>query len=156
MSLFVISTVADIKNMAGIPHTNAVRNVSGSAVFGFRKLPVAAKVALAIDFHMRHTDGIIFDENLMTPIYNLSKGDHITLNTRTSFNNLNRPFERVTLARVKEDEIVNYASAIQISVIVLGEEKNRIYVEDILSPARSVEFSAGYLDYIYNEKEYSP
>ncbi|AGE54747.1 hypothetical protein PBCVKS1B_649L [Paramecium bursaria Chlorella virus KS1B] len=155
MSLFVISTVTDTKNMAGIPHSNAVRNINGSAVFGFRKLPIAAKVALAVDFHMRHTNGIVFDENLMTPISNLSKGDHITLNTRSSFNNTNRPFERVTLARVKEDEMVSYASAMQISVIILGEENKNLYVEEILSPARSVEFSAGYLDYIYNEKEYS-
>ena len=155
MSIFVVSTIADTKNIAGIPHMNAVKNVHGSAIFGFRKLPVAAKVALAVDFQMRHSNGIIFNENLMSPISDLSIGDHITLNTRTSFVTTNRPFERVTLARVKEEEIVNYASAMHVSVIVLGEENNRIYIEDILSPARSVEFSAGYLDYLFNETEYS-
>jgi len=152
MSLFVISTIADTKNIAGIPHTNAVKNVSGSAVFGFRKLQTAAKVALAIDFKMKNTDICIFTEDLMNPISELSKGERITLE---KFPINNRPFERVTLARVKEEEMINYASAMQISVILLGEENKKLYVEDILSPARSVEFSAGYLDYIYNETEYS-
>ncbi|ABU44326.1 hypothetical protein PBCVNY2B_898L [Paramecium bursaria Chlorella virus NY2B] len=150
MSLFVISTIADTKNMAGIPHTNAVKNIHGSALFGFRRLPIAAKFALAIDFHMRHNSNV-FDETLMSPISELSKGDFITLHTRPSFNNVNRPFERVTISRVKEEEILNYASAMQISVILLSEKHKEIYVEDILSPARSVEFSAGYLNYLFND-----
>lgn len=154
MSLFVISTIADTKNMAGIPHTNAVKNIHGSALFGFRRLPIAAKFALAIDFHMRHNSNV-FDETLMSPISELSEGDIVTLHTRPSFNNMNRPFERVTISRVKEEEILNYASAMQISVILLSEENNTMYIEDILSPARSVEFSAGYLNYLFNEKDYS-
>ncbi|AAC96979.2 hypothetical protein PBCV1_A664L [Paramecium bursaria Chlorella virus 1] len=154
--MFVVTQVGDNKNMAGIPHSHAVRNINGSAVFGFRQLPTAAKVAIALDHHIRHTPGIVFTEDLMEPISNLSKGQNVRLSMPTSYISKNRPLELVSIARVQEEELINYAAAMQISVIVLGEKEQEIYVEDILSPARSIEFSAGYLDYIYNEKEYSP
>jgi hypothetical protein len=59
------------------------------------------------------------------------------------------------VGRVKEQEVVQYCAAMQISAIFLAENSSHdtLYVEDILSPARSVEFSSGYLEYLYNKSE---
>jgi hypothetical protein len=151
-SLFVVTQITNTKNIAGIPHNHAIANIDGAAIFGFRKLPLAARFAKAIDQRIAANSDYVFCEDLIEPFSNLSKGQVLSFNyPREITENVN--FDNVIIGRVKESELVAYCSALQISTVMLHETADNLYVEDILSPARSLQYSAGFLDYLYNLEE---
>ncbi|AGE56257.1 hypothetical protein PBCVNEJV1_316R [Paramecium bursaria Chlorella virus NE-JV-1] len=150
-SLFVITSIRNTKNIAGIPHSKAIANIEGAAIFGFRKLPLAARFARAVDERIADNSDFVFSEDLLEPFSHLVKGQHVHFKYDSELEK-NVRFDNVIIGRVKEEEIVNYCSAMQISAVLLGEtiSNETVYIEDILSPARSLAYSAGYLDYLYN------
>jgi hypothetical protein len=151
-SLFVVTQITNTKNIAGIPHNHAIANIDGAAIFGFRKLPLAARFAKAIDQRIATNSDYVFCEDLIEPFSNLSKGQVLSFNYPREITK-NANFDNVIIGRVKESELVAYCSALQISTVMLHETADNLYVEDILSPARSLQYSAGFLDYLYNLEE---
>ncbi|AAC96980.2 hypothetical protein PBCV1_A665L [Paramecium bursaria Chlorella virus 1] len=150
MSIYVITKLGNTKEIAGIPHSHAVRNINGSAVFGFRQLPVAAKIARAIDYRMKNHDTMIFTEDLMEPISNLSIGNRVFLKKHPSDK---RPLERVSVYRTSEEHIMKYAIAMNMSVICLGDKNNVVFVEEILSPMmKDSELTVSYLNHIFENE----
>lgn len=154
-SLFVVTQITNTKNMAGIPHNHAIANIEGAAIFGFRKLPLAARFAKAIDHRIITGSGHVFCEELVEPFSNLTKGQ--TLNFKYPHEIVKDVrFDNVVIGRVKESELVSYCSALQISTVLVNETADSLYVEDILSPGRSLQYSAGFLDYLYHMEENDP
>jgi hypothetical protein len=153
MSLYVVTSIRNTKNFAGIPHSRAIANIDGAAIFGFQKLPLAARFATAVDKRIAINSDFVFSEDLIEPFSHLVKGQRLDLKFH-EYVDKNFHFDNVLIGKVKEDEIINYCSAMQISAVLLGETTTNesVYVQDILSPARSMGFSAGYLDYLYNKK----
>jgi hypothetical protein len=147
--LFVVTQITNTKNIAGIPHNHAIANIDGAAIFGFRKLPLAARFAKAIDNRIATNSDYVFCEDLVEPFSNLSKGQVLSFNYPREITK-NVHFDSVIIGRVKESELVNYCSALQISTVMLNETSDNLYVEDILSPARSLQYSAGFLDYLFH------
>ena len=151
-SLFVVTQITNTKNIAGIPHNHAIANIDGAAIFGFRKLPLAARFAKAIDHRISTNSDYVFCEDLVEPFSNLSKGQILSFNYPHEITK-NVRFDSVIIGRVKESELVAYCSALQISAVMIDETSDSLYVEDILSPARSLQYSAGFLDYLYHMEE---
>ena len=151
-SLFVVTQITNTKNMAGIPHNHAIANIDGAAIFGFRKLPLAAKIAKAIDHRITTNAEYVFCEDLVEPFSNLVKGQVLSFKYPYAITRDVR-FDNVIIGRVKESELVAYCSALQVSTVMLNETSDKLYVEEILSPARSLQYSAGFLDYLYHMEE---
>jgi len=152
--MYVISNVRNTAHMAGIPHSHAIANLNGAAIFAFRQISTATRLARLVDQRITDGEQFVFTEDLLTPFSNLYKG--LNLQLKPGFNPYEkRPLENVVVGRVKEHEVIQYCAAMQISAVFLSENSSHdsIYVEEILSPARSIEFSAGYLDYLYNKSE---
>ncbi|ABU44328.1 hypothetical protein PBCVNY2B_900L [Paramecium bursaria Chlorella virus NY2B] len=150
MSIFVITKLGNTKELAGIPHSHAIRNIHGSAVFGFRQLPVAAKIARAIDYRMKNHETMIFTEDLMEPISNLSIGNRVFLKKHPDEK---RPLARVSVYRTSDEHIMKYAIAMNMSVIVLGETNDVIFVEEIMSPTTNdSELTTSYLNHIFENE----
>ncbi|AGE54748.1 hypothetical protein PBCVKS1B_650L [Paramecium bursaria Chlorella virus KS1B] len=148
MSLYVVTKFGNTKEIAGIPHPHAVRNINGSAVFGFRKLPAAAKIARAIDHRMKTHETSIFTEDLMEPISNLSIGQRVFLK---KYPDDKRPLERVSVYRLSEEHLMKYVAATNMSVICLGDKNDVVYIEEILSPMiRDTELTMLYLDHMFD------
>jgi hypothetical protein len=150
-SLYVVTSIRNTKNFAGIPHSRAIANLDGAAIFGFRKLPLAARFAKAVDERIDLDSDYVFSEDLIEPFSHLKKGQNLEFKFYKSIDK-NFEFDNVLIGKVKEHEIINYCSAMQISAVLLRDTTahNIVCVEDILSPARSLGYSAGYLDYLYN------
>ena len=149
MSLYVITKIGNVKEIAGIPHPHAVRNINGSAIFGFRKLPVAAKIARAIDHRMRNHETLIFTEDLMEPISNLSIGQRVFLKKYPE----TQPLEHVSVFRVSEEHLMKYVCATHMSVLCLDDKDDNVYVSEILSsPIRDMELTMLYLDHMFDHE----
>jgi hypothetical protein len=155
-SLFVVTSINNVKHMAGIPHPHAIANIDGAAIFGFRKLPVAARFAKVLDERIASGTDFVFSEDLIEPFSHLKKFQNLELKGGYREVAKNVMFDHVLIGKVKEHEVANYCSALNISAVLLGEmsPSGTVYVEDILSPGRSMEFSAGFLNYLYNEAEF--
>lgn len=152
-SLFVVTQITNTKNMAGIPHKHAIANIEGAAIFGFRKLPLAARFAKAIDHRITTNADYVFCEDLVEPFSNLARGQVLSFKYPYAIAR-DVTFDNVIIGRVKESELAAYCSALQVSAVLLNEtSSDKLYVEEILSPARSMEYSAGFLDYLYHMEE---
>ncbi|APC25859.1 hypothetical protein BST79_gp346 [Only Syngen Nebraska virus 5] len=148
MSLYVVTKFGNTKEIAGIPHPHAVRNINGSAVFGFRKLPAAAKIARAIEHRMKTHETSIFTEELMEPISNLSIGQRVFLKKHPSDK---RTLEKVSVYRLSEEHLMKYVAATNMSVICLDDKNDVVYVEEILSPmTRDTELTMLYLNHMFS------
>jgi len=148
MSLFVITKIGNTSELAGIPHSHAVKNLHGSAVFGFNNIRTAAKVARAIDHRMKLVSETIFTEDLMEPISNLALGQEVKL--KKYYAKQKTKLDKVSVCKVTKEHMSKYASAMHTSVIFLDEKDDILYVEDILSPVRDFTFSAAYLQHLYD------
>ena len=152
--LYLVTHVSNSKLIAGIPHPHAVANIPGSAIFGFRKPSIAFKFAKAVDERIDMNSKPIFCEDLLDPFSNLIRGQLVDLKYH---NNINSAVElnNTIVGRVLESEVSNYCAAMHISAIVLDEwtSGELLYVEDIIAPARSDVYSAGYLEYLFNMED---
>jgi hypothetical protein len=59
----------------------------------------------------------------------------------------------VQVGKVDETQIMWYCAALQISAIILdwSSSYDSLYVKEIISPERSMAFSAGYLSHIFDK-----
>ena len=153
--LFVITPVNNLKTFAGINHSNAVRNISGSAVFAFRDVNLAARVAQGIDDRIIHGKLPVLSEDLLNPFSHLEIGQDIELKYPKTIEN--KPLVNLNVGKVDESQLISFCSALQISCIILSNSTsaNTMYVSEIISPERSLAFSAGYLSFLY-EKDDDP
>jgi hypothetical protein len=59
----------------------------------------------------------------------------------------------VQVGKVDENQMLSYCSALHISAIILdwSSSYDSLYVKEIISPERSMAFSAGYLSHIFDK-----
>lgn len=153
--LYVVTHVENNKSLAGIPHPHAIANIQGSALFCFRKPRPAFKVAKAIDERITNDLRPVFCEELIEPFSNLIRGQILELKYYDDIDS-SVELNNVIVGRVDENELSNYCSAMNISAAVLDEwtsNDNVLYVQDIISPARSAVYSAAYLEYLFNMED---
>lgn len=148
--LYVVTPTKNVYHFAGINHAHAVQNIQGGAIFAFRELPLAFRVASGIDDRLVHGKLPAISEELLSPFSHLTVGQEIELKypdvVKKNLINLN-------IGKVDENEVLSYCAALQISCIILGytTSKDTVFVQEILSPERSLVFSAGFLDFLYNK-----
>ena len=151
--LFVVTPVSKPTHLAGINHAHAVKNISGGAVFGFRSPDVALRVAYGVDDRIIRNRHPVLCEELLEPFSHLGIGQNVVLK-------IPPPLEGTTLVNVQvgkvdENQMMWYCAALQISAIILdwSSSLDVFYVKEIISPERSMAFSAGYLSHIFDKDE---
>ena len=148
--LFVVTPVSKPTHLAGISHAHAVKHIQGAAVFGFRSPELALRVAYGVDDRISLNKTPVFCEELLEPFSHLSVGQDVQL--RCSSPPEGTKLYNVQVGKVDEDQILSYCSALQISAIILDFSPSHdvLYVKEIISPERSLAFSAGYLSHLYD------
>jgi hypothetical protein len=148
--LFVVTPVSKPTHLAGINHSHAVKHIQGAAVFGFRSQEVALRLAYGIDNRITLDKTPFLCEELVEPFSHLSVGQDLVLKSKAPLPGT--PLYNVQVEKVDESQVAMYCSALQISTIILdfSSSYDSLYVKEIISPERSLAFSAGYLSYIYD------
>jgi len=149
--LFVVTPVSKPTHLAGISHTHAVKNISGGAVFGFRSPEVALRVAYGIDDRIARERYPVFCEELMEPFSHIGLGQNLVLKHPPPLEGTK--LYNVQVGKVDENQMMSYCSALHISAIILdwSSSYDSLYVKEIISPERSMAFSAGYLSHIFDK-----
>jgi hypothetical protein len=135
--------------LVGNPHSTAVNGVQGPGVFGFRKLDTCVKMAREIDRYIDRESDLFEIEQMIYPFSHLVVGKTVKINSKEIIDPT-RELENLHVGRIEEEQLLQYITALQGSVVVLDGHKDHYTVSEILSPARSIEFSAEYLEHLFN------
>lgn len=148
--MFVVTPVSKPTHLAGINHSHAVKHIQGAAVFAFRSHEAALRLAYSIDDRVTLDKTPVLCEELLEPFSHLTIGQDLVLKSKAPLPGTN--LYNVQVAKVNEDQVAMYCSALQISTVVLdfSSSYDSLYVKEIISPERSLVFSAGYLSHIYD------
>ena len=151
-SLFVVTPVSNPMHLAGISHAHAVKNTRGAAVFGFRSPEAAFRVAHGIDDRYILNKSPVLSEELLEPFSHLSIGQDVNLKCRPP---KNAGLYNVQVGKIDESQVLSYCSALQISAVIFdfSPSGDTLYVKEIISPERSMAFSASYLGYLFDRHD---
>jgi hypothetical protein len=149
-NMFVVTPVSKPTHLAGISHAHAVKHIQGAAVFGFRNPELALRFAYGIDDRITLNKTPVFCEEIIEPFSHLSIGQDVRLKCDTPPEGTK--LYNVQVGKVDEDQIMSYCSALQISAVILDFSPSHdvLYVKEIISPERSLAFSAGYLSHLFD------
>lgn len=151
--LYVVAPTTNSTHFAGIGHCHAVRGISGSGVFAFRKVHSAHTLAQALDYRLLYSYHDAFSEELISPYANVFVGQSVDIKHRFD---VNEPLRNVMIGRVSINDLTSYSQATDIAVIVIdGDRGGDLVIADIISPEKDVLYTTKYLEYLYEkEKEY--